>query len=159
MTETSVEPFTPFRAVAVMKVFPLPTHVIIPRSSTVATEGSELAYVRDVTAFYEADYEIYSIPDAPSSEIDNVIGQYVSELVRDGDTIQLGIGSLPNACARNLMDKRDLGIHSEMFTNLMKDMIEKGVLAVSVSYEAAPEGAFAQDCDINGKQAALSVKR
>ena len=40
-----------------------------------------------------------------------------------------------------------------------QDMIEKGVLAVSVSYEAAPEGAFAQDCDINGKQAALSVKK
>ena len=40
-----------------------------------------------------------------------------------------------------------------------QDMIEKGVLAVSVSYEAAPEGAFAQDCDINGKQATLSVKR
>ncbi len=40
-----------------------------------------------------------------------------------------------------------------------QEMIEKGVLAVSVSYEPAPEGAFAQDCDINGKQAALSVKK
>ena len=40
-----------------------------------------------------------------------------------------------------------------------QDMIEKGVLAVSVSYESASEGAFAQDCDINGKQAALSVKK
>lgn len=84
--------------------------------------------IKDVTAFYEADYEIYSIADAPSSEKDNTIGQYVAELVHDGDTIQLGIGSLPNACARNLMDKRDLGIHSEMFTNLMQTMIEKGVI-------------------------------
>ena len=84
--------------------------------------------IRDVTAFYETDYEIYSIPDAPSSEKDDTIGRYVAELVRDGDTIQLGIGSLPNACARNLMDKRDLGIHSEMFTNLMRAMIEKGVI-------------------------------
>ena len=84
--------------------------------------------IKDVTAFYEADYEIYTIPDAPSSEKDNVIGHYVAELVNDGDCIQLGIGSLPNACARNLMDKRDLGIHSEMFTNLMKTMIEKGVV-------------------------------
>ncbi len=84
--------------------------------------------IRDVTAFYEADYDIYTIPDAPSSEKDNIIGQYVAELVHDGDCIQLGIGSLPNACARNLMDKRDLGIHSEMFTNLMKTMIEKGVV-------------------------------
>ena len=42
---------------------------------------------------------------------------------------------------------------------VFQDMIEKGVLAVSVSYEPAPEGAFAQDCDINGKTAALSVKK
>ncbi len=84
--------------------------------------------IKDVTAFYEADYEIYQIPDAPFSETDDVIGKYVAELVNDGDTIQLGIGSLPNACARNLMDKRELGIHSEMFTNAMKTMIETGVV-------------------------------
>ncbi len=84
--------------------------------------------IRDVTAFYEADYDIYTIPDAPFSETDDVIGKYVAELVHDGDCIQLGIGSLPNACARNLMDKRDLGIHSEMFTNSMMTMIEKGVV-------------------------------
>ena len=84
--------------------------------------------IKDVTAFYEADYDIYTIPDAPSTEKDNIIGQYVAELVNNGDCIQLGIGSLPNACARNLMDKRDLGIHSEMFTNLMQTMIEKGVV-------------------------------
>ena len=84
--------------------------------------------IKDVDAFYEAEYPIYEIQDAPSSEIDNVIGQYVAELVHDGDTIQLGIGSLPNACARNLMGKKDLGIHSEMFTNLMGTMVEKGVI-------------------------------
>lgn len=84
--------------------------------------------IRDVTAFYEADYDIYTIPDAPFSETDDVIGKYVAELVHDGDCIQLGIGSLPNACARNLMDKRELGIHSEMFTNSMMTMIEKGVV-------------------------------
>ena len=56
------------------------------------------------------------------------IAQNVASLIRDGDTIQLGIGSLPNACARNLMDKKDLGIHSEMFTNLMGTMVEKGVI-------------------------------
>ena len=84
--------------------------------------------IKDVTAFYEADYDIYTIPDAPFSELDDTIGKYVAELVNDGDTIQLGIGSLPNACARNLMDKRELGIHSEMFTNSMMTMIQKGVV-------------------------------
>ncbi len=52
----------------------------------------------------------------------------MAELVRDGDCLQLGIGGLPNACARNLMDKKDLGIHTEMFTDSMWDMIEKGVV-------------------------------
>ena len=94
-------------------------------------QGGVDIHISNVTAFYEADYPIYEIPDAPSSETDNRIGQYVAELVHDGDTIQLGIGSLPNACARNLMDKRDLGIHSEMFTNLMGTMVEKGVITGS----------------------------
>ena len=91
-------------------------------------KGGVDIHITDVDAFYEAEYPIYEIPDAPSSEIDQTIGKYVAELVRDGDTIQLGIGSLPNACARELMDKKDLGIHSEMFTNLMGEMLEKGVV-------------------------------
>lgn len=84
--------------------------------------------VRDITAFYETDYDILTFPNVPFSETDNTIGHYVAELVRDGDCIQLGIGALPNACARNLMDKRDLGIHTEMFTDSMKAMIEQGVV-------------------------------
>ncbi len=90
------------------------------------TGGLEIN-IRDITAFYETDYELLTFPNIPSSEIDERIGRYVAELVHDGDCIQLGIGSLPNACARNLMDKRDLGIHTEMFTDFMRDMIEKGV--------------------------------
>lgn len=84
--------------------------------------------IRDVTAFYEAEYDIYTIPDAPFTEQDDIIGKYVAELVHNGDTIQLRIGSLPNACARNLMDKHELGIHSEMFTNAMMTMIRTGVV-------------------------------
>ncbi len=84
--------------------------------------------IKDVDAFYEAEYPIYEIPAAPSSPNDDRNGEYVPELVHAGDTIQLGIGSLPNACARRLMDKHDLGIHSEMFTNLMGTMLEKGVI-------------------------------
>ncbi len=87
--------------------------------------------IKDVTAFYETDYTIMQTPDAPSSETDNIIGQYVAELVHNGDNIQLGIGSLPNACARNLMDKKELGIHSEMFTNLMSEMVRRGVVTGS----------------------------
>lgn len=84
--------------------------------------------IKDVDAFYEAEYPIYEIQDAPSSEIDNRIGQYVAELVHDGDTIQLGIGGIPDAAALALMDKHDLGVHSEMLTNSMVDLLEAGVI-------------------------------
>lgn len=84
--------------------------------------------ISSVTAFYEAEYPVYTIPDAPPSEIDNAIGGYVASLVNDGDCIQLGIGSLPNACAKQLMGKKDLGLHSEMFTNLMGKMVQDGII-------------------------------
>ena len=56
------------------------------------------------------------------------IGRYIASLVNDGDTIQLGIGGIPDAAAAALMDKHDLGVHTEMFTNSMVDMVEAGVI-------------------------------
>ena len=62
------------------------------------------------------------------SEIEEKIGENVAELVHDGDCIQLGIGSMPNAVGHHLMDKKDLGLHTEMFTSIMGEMIRKGVI-------------------------------
>lgn len=84
--------------------------------------------IKDVTAFYETSYQPPEIPDMVPSEVEDKIGEYVAELVHNGDTFQLGIGTLPNACATHMMDKKDLGIHSEMFTNLMGEMVKKGVV-------------------------------
>lgn len=84
--------------------------------------------IKDVTAIYKADYQPPEIKDLECSEIEDKIGQYVGSLVKDGDCFQLGIGTLPNACATHMMDKHDLGIHSEMFTNLMAEMVERGVV-------------------------------
>ncbi len=84
--------------------------------------------ISDVTAFYETSYQPPEIADLIPSDVENMIGQHVASLVKNGDTFQLGIGTLPNACATYMMDKKDLGIHSEMFTNLMGQMVEKGVV-------------------------------
>ena len=84
--------------------------------------------IRDVTAFYEADYPIREIPAMESTEVEEKIGQNVAELVHDGDCIQLGIGSLPDAVAHHLMDKKDLGLHTEMITSAMGEMIRRGVI-------------------------------
>ena len=84
--------------------------------------------IRDVTALIEVDRVPLLVPDMESSEIEEQIGANVAELVHDGDTIQLGIGSMPNAVGHHLMDKKDLGLHTEMFTSIMGDMIRKGVI-------------------------------
>ena len=84
--------------------------------------------IRDVTVLMEVDYPPLIVPDAETTDIEEKIGENVAELVRDGDTIQLGIGSMPNAVGHHLMDKKDLGLHTEMFTSIMGEMIRKGVI-------------------------------
>ena len=84
--------------------------------------------IRDVTALYETDSPLITIPAPPVGEVEERISENVASLVRNGDCIQLGIGSLPNAIARQLMSLKDLGIHTEMFTDVMADLVEKGVV-------------------------------
>jgi acyl-CoA hydrolase len=76
----------------------------------------------------EVDRPIPVLPAAPISENDRIIGGYVASLVNDGDTIQLGIGSIPNAAAQAFMGKHDLGIHTEMITSSMADLALAGVV-------------------------------
>lgn len=66
-------------------------------------------------------------PDAPGEE-DRAIGRHVSALVRDGDTLQLGIGTVPNAVLASLEHHKDLGIHTEMFSDGVVDLVERGVI-------------------------------
>jgi acyl-CoA hydrolase/GNAT superfamily N-acetyltransferase len=66
-------------------------------------------------------------PEIPG-EIALQIGKYVSEIVNDGDTIQVGYGSTPNAILNNIKEKNDLGIHSELLTDSMVELIQRGVI-------------------------------
>lgn len=63
-----------------------------------------------------------------SGEVESRIGAQVAELVGDGATLQLGIGAIPNAVLARLGDRRDLGIHSEMFSDGVVDLAERGVI-------------------------------
>lgn len=72
-----------------------------------------------------------SLPELPSKEIDDVeqkIGEYIVDLIEDGSTIQLGIGGIPDAVSRALSGKRNLGVHSEMLTDGMVELVAKGVI-------------------------------
>ncbi len=90
--------------------------------------GDTEVHIRDVDCIVEVDTEIAKLPYTKTSEVDMEIGRYIASLVNDGDTIQLGIGGIPDAAAAALMDKHDLGVHTEMFTNSMVDMVEAGVI-------------------------------
>ena len=60
--------------------------------------------------------------------MEEAIGKNVAQLVRDGDTLQLGIGAIPDAVLKFLTEKKDLGIHSEMFSDGVVDLARAGVI-------------------------------
>jgi acyl-CoA hydrolase len=62
------------------------------------------------------------------SESDGKIGQYVAELIDDGSTLQMGIGSIPNAVLRCLYNHKNLGVHTEMFSDGLVDLFDKDVI-------------------------------
>ena len=74
----------------------------------------------------EIDEPLISIPDYPVNEVEEKISRSVAELVNDGDTIQLGIGSLPCSIARALSGKNDLGVHTEMLSPCIGELMKNG---------------------------------
>lgn len=92
------------------------------------TLGQSMVHLEDVDAVIENHVPLPELASPPLTETDKMIGQYIADRVQDGSVIQLGIGGIPNATALALCSKQDLGIHTEMFTEGMMDMIEAGVV-------------------------------
>ncbi len=90
--------------------------------------GDTEVHIRDVDMVVEAETPLPILPRSEPGQVEKTIGAYVAGLVEDGDCIQLGIGGIPDAAAIALMDKHDLGVHSEMLTNSMVDLVEAGVI-------------------------------
>lgn len=92
------------------------------------TFGNTLLHVSEVSAIVENNLPLICLPDIPMSQEDEIIGEYIAEQIPDGATIQLGIGGTPNAVAKFLKDKKNLGVHSEMLTDSMLELYEQGVI-------------------------------
>lgn len=92
------------------------------------TYGRNQIHVSQVDGFIEADYPLITVPPAEPSEIDRLIGGFVAERVRDRSTIQAGIGAIPNAVLGHLSGHRDLGVHTELISDGLIDLIESGVV-------------------------------
>lgn len=90
--------------------------------------GDSLLHISEVDAVVENTRPFDPLPEAPSHPEDEIIGRTVAEMVPDGATLQLGIGGLPNACAEFLMDRKDMGIHTEVFVPAMARLIEAGAV-------------------------------
>lgn len=92
------------------------------------TLGTVRVPVEHVDYFIESNEEVFSTPSYPASPEQQKIAENVASLIRDGDTIQFGIGGLPNALGDALLDKKDLGIHTEMLGSSMGRLMEAGVV-------------------------------
>jgi len=103
--------------------------VLVQVSNTVPrTCGENFVHISQVDAIVEEEQKLFCLPEIAPNNNEQIIGQYCSELVEDGATIQLGIGGIPNAVAVALESKKDLGIHSEMACDTMRVLWEKGVI-------------------------------
>jgi 4-hydroxybutyrate CoA-transferase len=92
------------------------------------TLGESFIHVDEIDLAVEVDVPPYEYAVGPVGDVERRIGGYVAELIRNGATIQLGIGAIPAATALALSGHRDLGIHTEMFTDPIVDLVEMGVV-------------------------------
>ena len=79
----------------------------------------------------ESDEAPAAVPNATPNEKDMVIGHTIADLINDGDCLQIGIGGIPNAVCQYLHEKRDLGIHTEMMTTGIMELMKAGVVTNS----------------------------
>jgi len=104
------------------------TVVVQLNRSMPRTLGESFIHVHDIDLAVEVDIPPYVHAGPAIGEVERRIGEHVAELVPDRATLQLGIGAIPSATAMALTDKKDLGIHTEMFTDAVVDLVEAGVV-------------------------------
>ncbi|MGA3057672.1 MAG: acetyl-CoA hydrolase/transferase C-terminal domain-containing protein [Candidatus Limnocylindrales bacterium] len=92
------------------------------------TLGDSFVHVDKIDFGAEVDMPPYEHADPEIGEIERRIGEYVAELVPDEATLQMGIGAIPSAVGLYLDNKKDLGVHTEMFTDVLVDLVERGVV-------------------------------
>ena len=104
-------------------------HVVLEVNPNIPmTFGSTVVPVSDVDFFIESDAALPAIHKAVSQDIDRTIASFIADLVPDEATLQLGIGSIPNAIGEALEGKRNLGIHTEMVNDTMMELYQKGIV-------------------------------
>lgn len=90
--------------------------------------GNSFLHVKEIDYIIEHEEPLLEIQVSTPNETSLRIGKHVAGLVTNGSTLQMGIGAIPNAVLHSLKDKRDLGIHTEMFSDALIDLVQEGVV-------------------------------
>lgn len=92
------------------------------------THGDGIIHRSNIDYAIIVDEPIHSVELPSPTSVESAIGKHVAGLVEDGATLQMGIGAIPNVVLDNLVNHKDLGIHTEMFSDGILQLVEKGVL-------------------------------
>ncbi|WP_438985090.1 acetyl-CoA hydrolase/transferase family protein [Aequoribacter sp.] len=95
------------------------------------THGDSFVNIRQIDTAIECDWPLIEHPYQEPTEIQQAIGRNIAGLIDDGDCLQMGIGGVPDAVLEQLADRKDLGVHTEMFSNALPRLIELGVVTNS----------------------------
>lgn len=92
------------------------------------THGDSFINIREIDIIVEVDYPLPQAPQGGSSPVHERIGKIVAEMIPNGATLQMGIGSIPDAVLKNLYNHKDLGVHTELFSDGVVDLVEEGII-------------------------------
>lgn len=92
------------------------------------TYGDSFIHVNQISAIVESSRPLCQLPETGISDLQVAIGRHVAGLIDDGAVLQTGIGGIPDAVLRFLMDRKDLGVHSELVSDGIIPLIEAGVI-------------------------------
>lgn len=92
------------------------------------TQGDALIHIDQIHCAVEVDEPLPEVSPPELTDADRAIGRHIAELIDDGATLQMGIGSIPNAVLASLENHKDLGVHTEMFSDGVIPLVEKGVI-------------------------------
>lgn len=102
------------------------------------TFGDGILHVSEIDYLVEVDVPIYANEVVPFSMEEEKIGTYIASLIEDKSTLQMGIGSIPNAALSKLTNHKNLGLHTEMFSDGVIDLIENDV--INCNYKSVSRG-------------------
>jgi acyl-CoA hydrolase/RimJ/RimL family protein N-acetyltransferase len=92
------------------------------------THGNTAVHVYEMDVLVPSEAPIIEVPPVPVNDVTRQIAEYIAPLIEDGSTIEVGIGRIPQALLGFLEEKKDLGIHTEMVSDRIVDLVESGAV-------------------------------